>query len=150
MSRKAWLLLFFIVVAMGAIIWASDRVTLEGERTVYTANCAGGAWQGLVCSGRLEAGARYRFRASKSRGEVHHWIAGSAERSGKMTDCTVRNRGNWSCKTPDSTTPAIAQSMVADRLVPDRGAPAATFHAVAKWKWWVLRWGIPGVLRADY
>jgi len=150
MSGKAWLLLLFIVVAMGAIIWASDRITLEGERTVYTVNCVGGGWQGLVCNGHLEAGARYRFRASKSRGEVHHWIAGSAERSGKMTDCAVRNRGSWSCKTADSATPAIAQAMVADRLVPSPGAPATTFHAVAKWKWWALHWGLPGFLRVDY
>jgi hypothetical protein len=145
-----WLFPFLLIAALVAVIWASDRITLQGERTIYTVECVGGAWQDLLCTGEVKTGARYRFRASKTRGEVVHWIAGSAERSGKMTDCTVRDRGNWSCKTPDSANPAIAQAMVNDRLSPKPGSAAITFHMIAKWKWWAIYWGVPGFHQADY
>jgi hypothetical protein len=148
--KALWSFLLLMVTVIAAMMWATDWLTLEGERTIYTVDCVAGLWDGLVCGGRLTAGVRYRFRASKSRGEVLHWIAGSPDPSGKMTGCTVHDRGNWTCKTPDGANPAIAQAMVGNRLSPTPGSAAGAVHVVAKWKWWAIRLGWPRFRQADY
>ena len=56
-----------ILVVFGVLIWLSDRVTLQGERTVFTVKCEHGAWQGSHCTGKLVPGERYAFRASPRR-----------------------------------------------------------------------------------
>jgi len=48
----------FVLVALGFAAWASDFVTMQGERTVYTVDCTNGAWQGDHCSGQVAAGTR--------------------------------------------------------------------------------------------
>jgi hypothetical protein len=45
-------LLALVVLAL----WASDRITLQGERTIFTVKCDGGTWQGRRCSGRMVPG----------------------------------------------------------------------------------------------
>ena len=79
-------------------LWASDKITYEGERTIYTVRCEQGNWEGLQCKGRMVAGDRYRFRASVSKQEVLYWVVGSSQPSGKFSRCTVKDRGNWSCE----------------------------------------------------
>lgn len=148
--RSLLTLLVVMIVAIGAMIWISDWVTLEGERTVYGVTCAEGAWDGLRCNGRLGAGDRYRFRASRSRSEVIYWIAGSSAPSGKYSDCQVTNRENWSCNVEIGQPPAIASAFSNGRPVSRLAGLTAPFHAVAKWKWWALRLGIPGFGEADY
>ena len=34
-----WAIVAIIVVALGIALWASDKITYEGERTVYTVRC---------------------------------------------------------------------------------------------------------------
>ena len=92
-GNRAWLVL--VLAALAILVWASDHITLQGERTIYSVTCEGGAWDGLRCTGRLAAGDRYRFRASPSRNEVLYWVAGSRAPSGKYTDCKVASRDNW-------------------------------------------------------
>ena len=106
-----------IVGALGAFIWSSDRITLEGERTIYTVTCERGAWDGLRCSGRIAAGDRHRFRSSRSRNEVVYWIAGSPVASGKYTDCNVTDRDLWSCKPHAGEQPSIAHELSDGRPV---------------------------------
>ena len=137
-----WLVavLLFALFALG--VWASDRVTYQGERTVFTVACRDGTWDGLRCSGRMVAGDRYRFRASRSRQEVLYWIVGSSAPSGKFGDCRVENRGNWSCNVLTSSPPTIAHEMNDNRpanFVPGLDLP---YPAVAKWKWALLDAGI--------
>jgi hypothetical protein len=55
-------------------IWSSDRVTLQGERTIYTVNCVNGTWDGHRCNGLLTTGPRFRYRALKAHGEVLFWV----------------------------------------------------------------------------
>ena len=69
MKRK-WYVLLPAVVAVGLAVWAADFVTLQGERTIYTAGCNGGTWVGNRCTGKLAAADRFRFRALKAHGEV--------------------------------------------------------------------------------
>jgi hypothetical protein len=142
-----------VVIVLGVvvgIIWASDRVSFQGERTVYSVDCKGGQWDGLRCTGKLVPGPQHRFRASKSRQEVLFWVAGSKEPSGKYTDCQVKDRGNWTCNMGVEQKSAIAYEMADGK--PTRGGSGLTqpFHAIEKWKWWVLKAGIPAFSEASY
>ena len=147
---RALLYILVIVGALGVFIWASDRITLEGERTIYTVNCEQGAWDGLRCTGRIAAGDRHRFRSSRSRREVVYWIAGSAAPSGKYSDCDVTDRDYWSCKSRAGELPTITHELSDGRPVQRAAGIDLPFHAVTKWKWWALRLGIPGFTKADF
>jgi hypothetical protein len=139
---KRLLLVVGIVAAVALVFWTSDQITLQGERTIYTANCNGGNWEGLRCTGTMVAGDRYRYRASKVRHEVVFWIAGSPSQSGKYTDCDVRNRGNWSCNATLGAAPSITQQMINDQATHGSAGLTIPFHALPKWKWWLLRLGL--------
>jgi hypothetical protein len=132
----------FVVVVIATLIWGSDRITLQGERTIYTVDCAQGVWEGNRCTGALTAGPRYAFRASVRRHEVIYWIRDSTAPSGKYSDCTVKNRDNWSCNVEVGQPPAVAYEMHDGR--PTRGSIglSMTFHDVPKWKWWAISYGI--------
>jgi hypothetical protein len=147
---RATLFILVIVGALGAFIWSSDRITFEGERTVYTVTCERGEWEGLRCSGRIAAGDRHRFRSSHSRNEVVYWIAGSTKASGKYTDCAVTDRDLWSCKPHPGEQPTITHELSDGRPVQRVAGIDLPFHAVTKWKWWALRFGIRGFSKADF
>ena len=112
--RFVWVVLALLLVA--ALLWGSDRITLQGERTIFTVDCAAGSWDGARCTGHLVPGRRYAFRASQARQEVLYWIRGSDAPSGRYTDCTVTDRDNWSCNVVTGGTPStIAFEMVKGR-----------------------------------
>ena len=140
---KSLLGLIVALVIFGLLVWGSDRVTLQGERTVYTVNCEGGTWEGLHCSGRLAVGDRYAFRASPRRGEVIYWTRGSRERSGTYSDCSVVDRDNWTCNVRADQKGAITYAMVNGRPLHVGAGLALPFHDVAKWKWWLIDVGLP-------
>lgn len=150
MYRGLLFVVIVVVAAMTIFIWASDRITLDGQRTIYTVTCEQGTWDGLHCAGRLAAGDRHRFRASRSRHEIVHWIAGSTRPSGKFSDCDVTDRDNWTCKPQTGEQPTIAHALADGRPVPQIAGPDQPFHAVRKWKWWALDAGIPIVSSADF
>ena len=139
-SGAVMALLFVLVVV--ALVWASDRITLQGERTIYTVQCADGVWEGGHCTGRLVAGPRYAFRVSPRRHEVLHWIRGSEEPSLRFTGCDVKNRDNWSCAADPGQPPTIAYAMRDGRPVLQGDAAIGSFHDVSKWKWWAIRYGV--------
>jgi hypothetical protein len=147
---KSSLFVIVIVVSLAAFIWASDRITLEGERTIYTVGCEQGVWDGLRCTGRITAGDRYRFRASRSRHEIVYWIAGSPKPSGKYNDCDVTDRDRWSCKAGPGDLPTIAHELQDGKPVQRAASPDLPFHAVHKWKWWAMDMGIHGFSKADF
>jgi hypothetical protein len=132
------------------LLWGSDQITWQGERTIYTAACERGAWQGLHCSGQLAAGDLYRFRASRSRNEVLYWVAGSPAPSGKFAACKVKDRDNWTCNAQADQPPSIAHALSHGKPVPYGSGIAMPFHGVSKWKWWALKMGIPGITEADH
>jgi hypothetical protein len=145
-----WLAALFVVTILVVLIWASDKISYEGERTVYSVRCEHGAWEGWRCNGRLVAGERYRFRASKSRQEVLYWIVGSSAPSGKYTDCKVVDRGNWTCAEAIGEVPTITHEMVKGRPTRVESGTALPFHAVHKWQWWLLDVGIHPTSNAIY
>ena len=150
MYRSLFIIAAAVFAALVAFIWASDRITMEGERTVYTVTCEQGAWDGLRCTGRMAAGDRHRFRSIRSRREIVYWIAGSSMPSGKFTECDVTDRDRWKCQVRVGEQPTIAHELADGRPVPIAAGSDLPFHAVHKWKWWVLNVGIPGLRKADF
>ena len=140
---RVWALVILLLAALGFAAWASDFVTMQGERTIYTVECVGGAWQGDQCAGQLTAGQRYRYRALKPHREVIFWTVGTAEPSGKFEDCTIQDGRNWVCKVCPDAKRSITLQMAHGAPVPPAGADAVTrpFRAVSKWRWMLLKRG---------
>lgn len=124
-----------VVLVMLFFIWASDRITLQGERTVYTVICSGGAWDGDRCTGRVVVGPRFRYRALRAHREVLFWVLGAREPSYKLTDCEVQDGRNWTC--PISADASKSLTLGMERGQPMRNAswPTQAFHAVSKVSW---------------
>lgn len=143
MKKLTLVVMLSLVVAMlVAMGWLHDFVTLGGAgRTVYTAECAAGAWKGARCTGHLVAGNRYRFRALRHHREVLYWTAGSPQPSGKMTGCAVENAKNWTCTQAPAQPVAITMAMRNGRAVAGPGQ-VLTHHCVDKWKWLLLDAGV--------
>ena len=55
---RVWAFVAAAFAVLGFAAWASDFVTMQGERTVSTDDCNGGAWQGDRCTGSVVAGTR--------------------------------------------------------------------------------------------
>ena len=146
---KNWLVTLLACAGLVILIWASDHITMEGERTIYAVVCTQGAWDGPRCNGKIAAGDRYRFRSSHTRNEVVYWTAGSNATSGKHTDCRVLDRDNWTCDAHEGEPPSIAHELSHGRPT-SHGGGLIPFCAVAKWKWWLLRAGFPVFGSADY
>jgi hypothetical protein len=139
---RVWALVIAILAALGFAAWASDFVTLQGERTIYTVDCAGGVWQGDRCSGRVAAGERYRYRALKPHGEVIFWTVGSKEPSGKFGECTIQDGRNWVCKVcPDAARSITLQMANGHPVVATSPPVTRPFRAVSKWRWLLLQRG---------
>jgi len=133
----------FLIVAImfGTLMWSIDFITLQGEWTVYTAECRQGVWNGDICTGRLVASDRYRFRALKRRKEVLFWVLGTTEPSGRLAPCEIENRSNWTCEATADSPRSITLAMSKGRPVPDPTTNTRPFHAVSKLKWTVLKYG---------
>ena len=145
---------FSLAILAGCVLlafftWASDFITLEGERTIYTVGCEQGAWQGNHCTGRLVAAERYRFRALHARGEVLFWTIGVSEPSGRFTDCKIQSGRNWSCKPNADASKSITLQMEHGVAVHDETGRVRSFHAVPKWRWMLARYGVPTGHDAD-
>ena len=145
-----WAIVVVVVVALGIALWGSDKITYEGERTVYTVRCEQGDWEGLACKGKMVAGDRYRFRASVSKQEVLYWVVGSPAPSGKFAQCKVKDRGNWACPENAGQPQTIAHEMVNGRPKRDGTDRDLPFRAVPKWVWWVLHSGVYVYNKAGY
>ena len=133
--HRIFIVAVVVVIAVLAGAWVTDFVTLQGEWTVYTATCEGGAWRDGACAGRQQAGPRYRFRALKVHREVLFWTAGEQGESGRFTGCTIQDGRNWACPPNEDAKKTITHQMVAGKPQPDVDFHALEFHRVPKWKW---------------
>ena len=136
---RVWAFVVFVLIALGFAAWASDFVTMQGERTVYTVDCREGAWDGERCAGTLVAGQRYRYRALTRHKEVIFWTVGTDEPSGKFGDCTIRDGRNWVCRPSGDVSRSITLQMAEG--VPIAGDATRPFRAVSKWRWMMLKRG---------
>jgi hypothetical protein len=140
MMLRVWAFVIAVLVALGFAAWASDFVTMQGERTIYTVDCVHGAWQGDHCNGQLTAGIRYRYRALKPHGEVIFWTVGTKEPSGKFENCTIQDGRNWFCKPCPDAARSITLQMSQGLPVPGMQV-TRPFRAVSKWRWLLLNRG---------
>ena len=140
---KKILIIVAILTVFVALVWASDTVTLQGERTIYTAKCEQGAWTVDHCGGKLVAAERYRFRTLIARNEVLFWVVRSAEPSGKFADCVIQDGRNWRCKPNADAERSITLAMAKGVPVIVPGAVTRPYHAVSKLTWTLLNAGIP-------
>jgi hypothetical protein len=137
-----WTLACIAIVSLGAWIWAGDEVTWQGERTVYTADCVGGTWKAGLCDGRVVQGARYRFRVLKNRKEVLFWTLGASTPSSKFSDCAIVDGRNWQCRPEADAAKTITLQMQHGAPVQTPQAGTLPYHAVPKWRWWLLGAGV--------
>jgi hypothetical protein len=137
---RLWAFVVVVLVALGFAAWASDFVTMQGERTVYTVDCRNGAWQGDRCTGQVAAGTRYRYRALKPHGEVIFWTVGTNEPSGRFKECTIQDGRNWVCKVCPDAARSITLQMAQGLPVP-ANTVTRPFRAVSKWRWLLLQRG---------
>ena len=137
---RVWASVIVVLAALGFAAWASDFVTPQGERTIYTVECVGGAWQGDDCTGHVAAGQRYRYRALKPHREVIFWTVGTSEPSGKFDDCTIQDGRNWICKVCPDAKRSITLQMAQGVPVPHTDV-TRPYRAVSKWRWLLLRRG---------
>lgn len=138
---RVWAFVAVVFVALGFAAWASDFLTMQGERTIYTVDCAGGSWQGDHCSGHLVAGDRFRYRALKPHGEVIFWTVGTKQKSGKFENCEIQDGRNWVCKPCLDAARSITLRMAQGAPVADTSTLTLPFRAVSKWRWLLLARG---------
>ncbi len=122
-------------------VWTTDRVTIQGERTIHTVDCRDGSWTGNRCNGTVVVGPRYRYRALKQRGEVLFWILGSQEPSEKLTDCKIQDGRNWTCPASASASKSLTLALSRGEPVRNPAWPTRPFHSVSKVSWLLLRFG---------
>lgn len=139
---RVWAAVIGVVGVLGFAGWASDFVTMQGERTIYTVDCVGGAWQGDRCSGQVSSGPRYRYRALKPHGEVVFWTVGTKEPSGKFDKCTIQDGRNWLCQICPDAARSITLQMAQGMPVPGPEKVTRPFRAVSKWRWLLLQRGL--------
>lgn len=139
---RIWSFAVLVLAALGFAAWASDFITMQGERTIYTVECAQGAWNGDRCTGRVAPGARYRYRALKPHNEVIFWTVGTKEPSGKFNDCKIQDGRNWVCGMCADASRSITLAMVQGAPIATTPAVTRPFRAVSKWRWLLLQRGI--------
>jgi len=131
-----------VLLALVLFVWTTDRVSLQGERTVYTVACVNGAWGSSGCSGKLTAGPRYRYRALRAHMEVLFWVLGAQEPSSKLTGCTIQDGRNWTCPGSGDASKSVTLGMSRGEPMQNSSWPTQPFHAVSKVRWWLLTFGL--------
>lgn len=130
-----------VLLFLSLFVWSTDRVSLQGERTVYTVNCVNGAWTGERCSGTLVAGPRFRYRALKAHMEVLFWVLGAQEPSSKLSGCTIEDGRNWTCPEGADAVKSLTLGMARGEPMRNPAWHTLPFHAVPKLTWWLLQTG---------
>lgn len=139
---RVWAAVIAITLGLLFAAWASDFVTLQGERTIYTVDCVGGDWQGEQCSGDVATGPRYRYQALKPDGEVVFWTVGAKKESvGRFDKCSIQDGRNWVCQICPDAARSITLQMAQGLPVPGPESVTRPFRAVSKWRWLLLERG---------
>ena len=138
-----------VLVISAAVAWMTDWITISGERTIYTVECAGGDWIGARCPGRIVAGERYKYRAFKSDREVWFWILGADEPFGRLENCDIKSGRQWTCQPSSDSLDSLTYSMWNGKAVYDESIPTISFHATSKLRWWLAKVGVTWFHSAD-
>lgn len=133
---------FVAIVLTCASLWSTDKITWQGERTVYTVQCQRGIWQANRCTGELTAGPRHRYRALPPHKEVVFWVVGSSEPSGKLTDCAIEDGRHWKCPESADSARSITLEMAHGLALHRPPDQPLQFHSVSKFNWTLLKLGV--------
>ena len=123
-------------------LWTTDKITLQGERTIYTVECRNGTWEGSQCRGKLAAGPRFRYRALTAHGEVLFWVLGRQEPSAKLTGCAIQDGRNWTCPESADAAQSLTLAISSGEAIHNPAWPTRPFHATSKVDWWLLNAGL--------
>ena len=140
--RRVWIGFGAATFGLAVMMWSADVISFEDERTIYTADCLDGQWSEGRCTGRLQAADRIRFHASKDRNEVVFWKIGAPQHVERMAPCAVQDGRNWSCAPTEGSRP-VPLVLAKGRVEPDPNGKAPALHVIKKWRWWMLKVGIP-------
>jgi hypothetical protein len=141
--RRVWAGFVIVAVGLAVMVWSADVISFEDERTIYTVECHGGVWTEGRCTGRLKAADRIRFHASKSRGEVVFWKLGAPHQAERLAPCAVEDGRNWSCSPAGEASRPIPLALTKGHVPPVAAGGDQAFHVIKKWRWWLLRIGVP-------
>ena len=64
--------------------------------------------------------------------------------------CVIRDGRNWTCPAHEDAKRTITLSLEHGLALHDGTGRTQPFHAVDKWRWLLLRWGLPAGSSADY
>jgi hypothetical protein len=140
--RHAWGYFVTAFLALAAVNFLSDTITLDGRWTLYTARCDGGTWRDNRCTGRLVAAERHRFVADKVRAKVVFEVIGAGTSSGTLSSCTIEDGRNWACATVTPGTRPATRRLARGKPVGLVDCPGNA-RLVSKRKWIFLRLGVP-------
>ena len=141
-TRGIWLGFLAVFLVLAGVSWLNDSVTLQGHWTLYTARCDGGAWHGTRCTGRLVAAERHEFVANKANAVVTFTIIGATTASGTLSKCTIKGGRDWTCQEASGEVQPITLRLSGGRLVSPVDSLSGA-RPISKWKWLLLRLGIP-------
>ena len=120
-------------------LWLFDLNPFSSEITVYSVYCGKDTGDQGACINLSPI----TYEAFPDRQEVTYWA--DTGTPARLTDCTVRDRGNWECWYKDM---AGRLSMAGGafreevlKAIPGRD----TFDSVRyvpKWKWWAVKTGV--------
>jgi hypothetical protein len=127
------------LVTFALLVWGSDQLTWQDERTIYTVACSRGAWHADRCDGRLVRGHRYRFQAVRSSNQVLYRNIELPTVAGSLSECVITDGRNWRCNvTANAAADAMPLQMRLGVPVPSTASGTVPLHAVPKWRWWLL------------
>ena len=131
-----------VVLALVVAGWATDVISRQGERTIYTVECTAGDWVNGHCTGRLVAAERINFQASRANGEVVFWSVGARSSRERLAPCSVQDGRNWVCADDADAHKSITLALSGGRILADPQGRTRPCHVVSKWRWWLLRAGV--------
>lgn len=128
-------------------VWLADCITPQGSWTLYSAHCQSGEWQGDRCGGQLVAAPRYRMRIDRASSQVAVTDLKTRAPAGTLTQCDIQDGRNWACRSAAPGTAAVVERIRYGRPEPAPQLPEGD-RAVAKWRWMLMRAGLPAGQRA--
>ena len=137
--RRVWCGLGVIALGLAFSAWATDFFSMQGERTLYTAQCVKGQWIGDRCTGELAAAERVRFKASKQRGEVVFWNVGEVDISGRLGPCQVHDGRNWVCEPNADARRSITLALSEGHPKANNAGITRPAHCISTWNWLSLK-----------
>lgn len=128
-----------LVLLVALALWLFDLNPFSSEITVYSVYCGKDTGDQGACINLPPI----TYQVSPDRQEVAYWV--DTGTPAMLTDCAVRDRGNWKCWYKDRAGRlSMAKGEFREEVlkaIPGRDAFDSVRY-VPKWKWWAVRVGV--------